>query len=793
MDLVSYAQNFEDIRLWRAFSDVEQGRYIDIGTQDPVHDSVSLLFYERGWRGVHVEPTPTYAEAMRRARPDEQVVEAAVSSSPMPITLFEFPNTGLSTGVAEIAEGHREVGFPCRQITVPTLTLARLFDFAGPDFIHWLKIDVEGMEADVLASWGNHSARPAALVIEATAPNTQNQTHTAWHELVLDRGYSEVLFDGLSRYFVHKDHAQRGNALALSPNIFDGFHVAASHFTARRINVQHQAALETARSNFDGARAADAANSAETLAMVEARVAAANLERDEQVANAARHTEQVQARCEAKLADAARIAAQLETALEMQTKARAEERALAQQRLAEASTLAEQRMADDASKLAASAEQIRALQLGNNGLQRDVGRLEGQLEALQAHHSDQMHNERQIAQILVDQLNRSRDDLNHALAEAGKLRGEVERQREAHKAELSATEARHSRNTAAAAARIDALTQEHDQKNLVLADLTVQRDGLANEAERLRQEGEQLRRHIAALESTLQSVTQLIGEEPRLLDGLRWPRRVIARIAIGRGHINAFVSHSAKLAAWKEGVSRILVGLPPTETTVQTAPTVLIDAPSALGNRAQMLEESRNTEVEGPVNSVPRLLAPHDLEFIQTAYRAVLGRDPEPEGREYYLGRLRSGVHKLEIIRQLRRSPEGRTFVPGVAGMDRAIKRHHWANLPLIGVLVRLFTGEEGNGTVHRQLRIIANDLGRLRADQIALLHLKASSPGPDPIAPPPVEPLPIPATPAQSEAISSPVVLQDERVGPPINLDSSERRVLESLNRFALQRRLAT
>lgn len=59
MTIISYAQNFEDVRLWRAFSDVTAGRYLDIGTQDPVQDSVSLAFYERGWRGVHVEPTPS--------------------------------------------------------------------------------------------------------------------------------------------------------------------------------------------------------------------------------------------------------------------------------------------------------------------------------------------------------------------------------------------------------------------------------------------------------------------------------------------------------------------------------------------------------------------------------------------------------------------------------------------------------------------------------------------------------------------------------------------------------------
>ena len=61
MQIISYAQNFEDVILWRALKHVERGFYIDVGAQDPVINSVSLAFYEKGWRGVHVEPTKFYA------------------------------------------------------------------------------------------------------------------------------------------------------------------------------------------------------------------------------------------------------------------------------------------------------------------------------------------------------------------------------------------------------------------------------------------------------------------------------------------------------------------------------------------------------------------------------------------------------------------------------------------------------------------------------------------------------------------------------------------------------------
>ena len=91
MTFVSYAQNYEDVILWRAFRNTEAGHYIDIGAHDPVVDSVSFAFYQAGWRGMHVEPTPTYAAKLREARPDEIVIEAAVADVLGPIRFHGFP------------------------------------------------------------------------------------------------------------------------------------------------------------------------------------------------------------------------------------------------------------------------------------------------------------------------------------------------------------------------------------------------------------------------------------------------------------------------------------------------------------------------------------------------------------------------------------------------------------------------------------------------------------------------------------------------------------------------------
>lgn len=242
MSIVSYAQNFEDVMLWRALGHIEHGLYIDIGAQDPVVDSVSLTFHEHGWRGIHVEPTPHYAELLRQQRPGDKIIQAAVGSTKGILPFFEIPHTGISTADATIADLHRERGFDIHEISVPCITLATVFKECQAQEIHWLKIDVEGLEEQVLRSWGAAKARPWIVVVESTLPLTQTESHERWEALLLARHYSPVYFDGLNRYYVSAAHPELKPAFAVPPNVFDAFMLngTASSTLHQLIETRHQ-------------------------------------------------------------------------------------------------------------------------------------------------------------------------------------------------------------------------------------------------------------------------------------------------------------------------------------------------------------------------------------------------------------------------------------------------------------------------------------------------------------------------------------------------------------------------
>lgn len=267
--LISYAQNFEDIMLWRALSRIQNGCYVDVGAQSPDVDSVSRLFYEHGWRGLHVEPTPHYAGQLRAQRPDELTLQMAVGDSAGILAFFEIEGTGLSTGDTLIAAKHRASGFKVNELRVPLVTLDTVLEQVGDREVHWLKIDVEGAEKQVIDGWQQSTRRPWLLVIESTRPLTAEQSHQDWELGVLAKGYQFAYFDGLNRFYVSDEHPELLASLAVPPNVFDDFSLSSSSTLCAQVNLAYQALeqrsadqaqalhakVESARTQLDAARA----------------------------------------------------------------------------------------------------------------------------------------------------------------------------------------------------------------------------------------------------------------------------------------------------------------------------------------------------------------------------------------------------------------------------------------------------------------------------------------------------------------------------------------------------------
>ena len=206
---LSYAQNLEDYHLSLVFEGRERGFYVDVGGGHPVADNVSFWFYLKGWSGLVVEPQRELAALYRYIRPRDVAVSTLIGDR---VGEAEFHRVdrlhGFSSMVERHAEGAAAFGAGFRTERLPITTLAALCEEHRVEAIDFLKVDVEGAEAEVLRGGDWRRFRPKVVLVEAIAPGSMAASHEDWEPLLLDNGYRFAFFDGLNRFYVADEAAE---------------------------------------------------------------------------------------------------------------------------------------------------------------------------------------------------------------------------------------------------------------------------------------------------------------------------------------------------------------------------------------------------------------------------------------------------------------------------------------------------------------------------------------------------------------------------------------------------------
>jgi FkbM family methyltransferase len=238
MTFISYAQNFEDITLWRALKFFPKCFYIDVGAYDPTIDSVTKSFYDLGWNGINIDPQYNVYKKFCVERSRDINIHAAVSDvDDETLVLYTNPEcSGFSTVEKATEESHRKQGILMTEVPVKTRTLESICQEHVTGQIHFLKIDVEGHEGAVVRGMDFQRWRPWIIIIEMPLSVKliddrifAEDAHPAWEEIILKADYSIAHYDGINRYYIAREHMNLAGAFEIPPCLLDDFKLCRGH------------------------------------------------------------------------------------------------------------------------------------------------------------------------------------------------------------------------------------------------------------------------------------------------------------------------------------------------------------------------------------------------------------------------------------------------------------------------------------------------------------------------------------------------------------------------------------
>lgn len=207
----SYAPSFsaagEDMILRHILgSDKQDGFYLDVGAFHPVKASNTYFFYLYGWRGINIEPRPGSKKLFDKIRPKDINLEIGISEEPGELTYYFI---GEDSSINSFSPGFLEqmgmLGEVIRKVSVPVLPLREVLDQHLPNGqpIHFMNVDVEGYDLQVLKSNDWERFRPKLLVVEDSAVEAQQSEIVRFMK---EEGYNVcaqnvIILNQLNEYF----------------------------------------------------------------------------------------------------------------------------------------------------------------------------------------------------------------------------------------------------------------------------------------------------------------------------------------------------------------------------------------------------------------------------------------------------------------------------------------------------------------------------------------------------------------------------------------------------------------
>lgn len=199
LSYISFAQYNEDIILLALLSAVKKGFYVDVGANYEEQDSVTKLFYKLGWNGVNIEPITSLADKLQKKRSRDITLNIGISNKNSTHIFREYTEIHGHSTFSDDQKNREDSKNKYIDHKITVQTLKKVLSDYKVETIHFLKIDVEGYEYEVVSGsdWSVH--RPWIVCIES------NHDEGDWRSILLHHRYKLFIQDGLNDYYISEE------------------------------------------------------------------------------------------------------------------------------------------------------------------------------------------------------------------------------------------------------------------------------------------------------------------------------------------------------------------------------------------------------------------------------------------------------------------------------------------------------------------------------------------------------------------------------------------------------------
>ena len=167
----SYSQNGEDMLLkaimWQSLSKDFKGFFVDIGAHHPSRFSNTAYFYEQGWSGINIEPTPDAIALFAQQRERDINLNIGIGPNETTKTLYQFSDSSLNSFDIQTSANDDKY-IVTGTVEVDIVPLGKVLDDHLPEGvkIDFMSIDVAGLSTGLLESNNWDKYKPQFLLIE---------------------------------------------------------------------------------------------------------------------------------------------------------------------------------------------------------------------------------------------------------------------------------------------------------------------------------------------------------------------------------------------------------------------------------------------------------------------------------------------------------------------------------------------------------------------------------------------------------------------------------------------------